>query len=105
MGAWESRDLNSIYGPVATDGFVVATLIGTGTMSRQKIEGYTGESSPPNAKRSTASVVCLTPLMGNFTDSFTMPVRKNDYYRVTRTIEESVSGSATVTIYWIPLGN
>ena len=82
LGAWETKADNTVY-QAATDGFVLCR--GTTDIA---VVGYTDGSNPPTTERIRQAS------SQNSINSFTMPVRKNDYWKVT-------GGSV---IYWIPLG-
>ena len=82
----------AVQGPATTDGFVLAYTpsVGGGVYD---IYGYTDSNNPPttNVIRSKSAAVYGE----NPSQSFTMPVKKGDYWKVTGTIDK---------IYWIPLG-
>ena len=82
---------------------MTATIDVSASESWGVIEGYTDGSSNPTVVRVKASVGEWTNTdWAVKSNSFTMPVRKGDYYKVTR---PTYGGTApTVTIYWIPLG-
>jgi hypothetical protein len=82
FGAWASKSNNTVY-QAATDGFVVA--MGDGSSD---VAGYTNGSNPPTTLR-----CYFAP--DTFIGGFTMPVRKNDYWK-------TVNAS---TVYWLPLGS
>ena len=84
MGAWV--DKSSSYGAqqAATDGFVVVWLVSS------LASGFTDGNADPTTKRCAAEAT-----NGN---SFTMPVKKNDYWKVV------LDSGLTITVYWIPLG-
>lgn len=99
FGAWISLSDGTVY-QAATDGLVVVLAITTETME-SRVAGYTDSSFPPGTKRMEFQ------LDGNGRpdrDSFTMPVRKGDYWTVTK----SSSGSTaltSVTVGFLPVGN
>ena len=82
LGAWETKANDTVY-QAATDGFVLCR--GDTDVA---VAGYTDGSNPPTTERIRQAS------SQNSINSFTMPVRKNDYWKVT-------GGSV---IYWIPLG-
>jgi len=83
LGAWETKADNTVY-QAATDGFVLCK--GDQDVT---VVGYTDGSNPPGTER-------IRQASSQYSiNSFTMPVRKNDYWKVT----------GGVTIYWIPLGD
>ena len=85
FGAWVSKSNNTVY-QAATDGFVMAYGYGDST-----IYGYTDSSSSPTTLRIKDGQVSAAG-WGNY--GITMPVRKNDYWKVT--------GASTVN--WLPVG-
>ena len=98
------RPIPLSLGPVyqaETDGFVVASILIPSNDGQAYLSGYTDSSNPPTTVRAYAgdsNTVSddMTP------NSFTMPVRKGDYWEVVRTYVQG--SSSTVIIYWIPLG-
>ncbi|MCM8784565.1 MAG: hypothetical protein NC818_07390 [Candidatus Omnitrophica bacterium] len=101
FGSLESKNINTVY-QALTDGFVICRLYGDGsTEQRQDAVGYTDNSNPPTTAVASASMQYATSV--NIRDnSFCMPVKKNDYWKVVRT--EGGSGNY-VYLYWIPLGS
>ena len=97
FGAWESKSLNTVY-QAPSDGFVVAKIT-TPFGGKGWISGLTDSSNPPATERAVATVDSTTAANSS---SFTMPVRKNDYWKV---IYGDVSGTPVKLLYWIPLGN
>ena len=83
LGTWNAGSNNTVY-QATTDGFVLCR--GTTDVT---VIGYTDGSNPPTTER------IRQESSQNSINSFTMPVRKNDYWKVT--------GGAV--IYWIPLGD
>ena len=79
-----------------TDGFIEVIVDGTGLAGGNFAKGYTDAANPPTTFRGVG--------YGADTDShfkmstFTMVVKKNDYWRVIKT------GSPALTVSWIPLG-
>jgi TolA-binding protein len=86
LGAWESKSTNTVY-KAATDGFVVATSF---TNDNVNLAGYTDSSKPP-----TTMVIQQTGTTWD-TAGFTMPVRKNDYWKIT------CFEIQYYHVYWIP---
>ena len=84
FGAWASKSNNTSY-EAETDGLVVALY----TYDADESLGYTDSSNPPTTLRAAG-----TTGIGEKRQSFTMPVKKGDYWRVT-TID---------TVYWLPIG-
>ena len=95
LGAWDSAtySADTVY-LAATDGFVVATTSREGAACG--FIGLTDSSNPPT------TVVCgnghSDTGSSSYKSSFTMPVRKGDYWKV-----ESQIGPVDV-VRWIPLG-
>lgn len=78
---------NAVQGPAVTDGFFVCSVIMGGSSN---LAGYTDASNPPTTIR--AQVGFGVGSSGRAT--FTMPVKKGDYWR---------TSAACSTSYWIPL--
>lgn len=76
FGSWASKSANTVY-QAATDGFVVA--YGT------NFDILTDGSNPPTTDRFTT----------NIQSGGTVPVRKNDYYKVT---------AGATNVFWLPIG-
>ena len=83
FGAWETKSNNTVY-HAATDGFVLAYT----TTARSTVVGFTDSSNLPATRR----IAHAHETLGSH--GITMPVRKNDYWKVT--------GAAIV--YRLPLG-
>jgi len=83
FGTWLARADNTIY-QAATDGFVLARCNDLGDV----IEGYTDGANPPTTLRPKAGRGGNTQW-----ETFTMPVRKNDYWKTVN----------ADNIWWIPL--
>lgn len=81
-----------------TDGFVVAQI--RCVTEYVSIRGYTDSSSNPSTLIASAHATDSNEYgdWGDFA-SFTMPVRKGDYWRVGYSIMQT---PATITVYWIP---
>ena len=100
FGAWLSRSEGTVY-QAQTDGFVVAGLKVTNTAHAHITAiGYTDSNSPPITERGYICVRYET-YADNVQSSFTMPVRKGDYWKVDATY---YYGAIYSFIYWIPLG-
>ena len=82
FGAWLSRSNNTEY-QAASDGFVIAR-----SNSDVNGKGFTDGSSPPTTQRGASYATA------GFQDSFMMPVKKDDYWKVTN----------IATVYWLPVG-
>jgi hypothetical protein len=93
FGSWV--DKTSSYGAqqAATDGFVVASGV---SISSNGIYGYTDSNSNPTTLRNQSTIAAAS----NFYGSFTMPVKKSDYWKVL--VDPGVTSLA---VYWIPLGS
>lgn len=89
LGSWVAKAVTTIY-QAASDGFVTAYVTGTNTI----ISGYTDSSASPTTKRVTSHSGTVDQPGG-----ITFPVKKNDYYKVTR------DTGSTVTMYFISLGS
>ena len=100
FGAWLNRLEGTVY-QAQTDGFVVAGLKVTNTSPAHITAiGYTNSNSPPTTERGYICVRYET-YADNIQSSFTMPVRKGDYWKVDATYHY---GTFDSFIYWIPLG-
>lgn len=98
FGAWTDKDSggsvalakDEVY-KVGSDGFVVAV----GVYNRD-IQGYTDGSNPPTTQRCDNFGYANAGQQPNFT----MPVRKDDYWKVTQ------SGAGAIeSLYWLPIGS
>lgn len=94
LGARIGRLANAVH-QAETDGFVVVLLRGTSGWG--SVTGYAGSSSPPSVIRGRASYDFART--GANESSFTMPVRKSEYYRV-----EAPASGVSVSIEWVPMG-
>jgi len=101
FGAWQSVSEDTNY-YASTDGFVLGLVIGTAQESgQQRIEGYTGplgEGTLRGYAAITGHVNAQWPI--GFANSFTMPVKKGEYYNVTK-VDIVGTLSSTRTYYWI----
>jgi hypothetical protein len=101
FGAWDSRLEGTVY-LAETDGFVVAGLRVVSPLVPTHIfaTGFTDGNTTPVTER---GYVCIRQETygDNLMSSFTMPVRKGDYWRVVATY---YYGNFSSFIYWIPLG-
>lgn len=82
LGAWVSRSFGTAY-QAATDGFVVAHLVG----ATDEMRGLTDGSNPPTTIRCKSEAT---------EGSITMPVKAGDWWKVTKS-----AGAGAV--FWIPL--
>jgi hypothetical protein len=102
FSSWETKVDSTVY-QASTDGFVVANISLDSALATAYISGYTDSSASPSTLRCEASFWINGTTARHRTNSFTMPVKKGDYWKVVMTNE---SGSTpTETIYWIPLGS
>ena len=88
FGSWVDKSSSYASQQATTDGFIVCRLTG----NSQTAIGYTDSDTNPSTIRCAMKNGTEA---GETFKSFTMPVKKNDYWKVT------VSGAPT--IYWIPL--
>lgn len=84
FGNWLARSLATVY-QAETDGIVCAC----GKIDADMI-GFTDGSNPPTTER----IKCSSP--GTQYPGITMPVRKNDYWKVTAVV-------GVDALWWIPL--
>lgn len=92
LGVWASKSGSTVY-QAATDGFIVATFLGSASGS--SIEVITDSSSMPTTIRATQD--CAQAYSPNGTAM--VPVRKGDYWQV-----NFVNGGTPV-LFWIPMGS
>jgi len=88
FGNWAIKSNATVY-EAASDGFVVVHYAGA---ADRTVFGYTDSSNPPTTVRNNFTTESI---VGNKETSFTMPVRKNDFWKVT--------GDPSA-IYWLPKG-
>ena len=94
LGAWVPKSVDTVY-QAATDGFVLV-YFGNTLNEYNRVAGITDVSNTPT----TIRIEAFTANYGGWLSNFTMPVRKNDYWKASH-----FAGTAPVTVYWIPLGN
>lgn len=99
LGSWAVKAIDTSH-LAATDGFVVATIYGTDVLGY--ITGLSDAANPPTTVRCYASAGYVVAGSNMYRNSFTLPVKKGDYYKVTLT---NVIGSCDTIINWIPLGS
>lgn len=112
FGAWVTKSKNTSY-MAATDGFVLATCRLTGVIPDTYciIQGYTDGNSIPTTLRATAMIrqaphpQPYNEMVWSKEQSFTMPVRKGDYWRASEIDEIGWhnQGTYVITVYWLPL--
>ena len=101
FGAWDERVQATTY-QAETDGFVVAGIkvVSPLVPAHILVTGFTDGNSTPTTDRGYACVRYET-YGDNMMSSFTMPVRKGDYWEVGASY---FYGNFSSFIYWIPLG-
>lgn len=92
--SWNTKSRDTVY-QALSDGLVVVAV--DNTTLAGILTGLTDSSNPPTTQRGVAG--STTAAAASTYSSFTMPVKKGDYYKVV-----SSSGVPTFTIYWVPLG-
>jgi hypothetical protein len=101
-GAWDDTKLFDTVYQALSDGFVVAVaLTGQADELTAYLYGYSDSDNPPVTLRAVATARRLGDITYNRGGSFTLPVRKGDFWEVTL----SGSGDYEAYLYWIPLGN
>jgi hypothetical protein len=92
FGSWTNLNslgsvlVTGVVYKVGSDGFVIAMTPNGAT----QVIGYTDGSNPPTTIRAVNYTNGAAPIC-----SITMPVRKNDYWKVT----------GATTVYWLPFGS
>jgi len=101
FGAWDELVQATTY-QAETDGFVVAGIkvVSPLVPAHILVTGFTDGNSTPTTERGYACVRYET-YGDNMMSSFTMPVRKGDYWEVGASY---FYGNFSSFIYWIPLG-
>lgn len=96
FGSWVNKSGGYAAQQAATDGFVVVQAQQSVAGSEVAVEGYTDSNANPttllcrdHSRHPGGSYVASA--------SFTMPVKKNDYWKVILNVGSSIS------VYWIPL--
>ena len=102
LGAWASKAADTVY-QAATDGFVCAAFTGVAQDRACYVIGYTDGGNPPTIARASASTVAVANVDTTQLNSFTMPVKKGEFFRVAFT-NITGDGAYTLVIYWMPLG-
>lgn len=98
FGVWVARAVDTVYRAEA-DGIVVATVSGEiASVGVGSITGYTDAANPPTTQRARDSG--SLDITGTFvmSGSFSMPVRRGDYYTVTKTID---NGTPVFDVWWM----
>jgi len=88
---WMIRNFDEVY-RAESDGFVIASITSPES-GNIIIKGYTDRSEPPTTLRIQTSAQNK-----NNSSSFTMPVKKNDFWKVETSQEDEGSSK---TLYWI----
>jgi len=102
FGAWSvgvAYSTGTIY-QATTDGFVVANCVIDADTYRTYLNGNTDSTSGATTVRMYAS--CSSYHAGNVyvpANSFTMPVRKGDYWQV---VYNATYGTSTNQVFWLP---
>jgi hypothetical protein len=105
FGPWASFDWNTTY-TASTDGFVVANIaIATGDNANAAIFGKTDGLPAPATVRGRASVRRIAGTTYSLQNSFTIPVRKGDKWRVDIEVYDGLVGNLTGQVFWMPLGS
>ena len=107
FGAWESRSENTVY-QASSDGFVITMLKRPGGVNDGGgyILGYTDGNNPPTIMRSAVRLDrTYNSAIYNYDEynSFSMPVKKGDYWRCTYT-DIYQANSYVRTYFWMPVG-
>lgn len=94
LGGWASKSIDTIY-QASTDGLVVVMIVQNDATGM--VDGFTDGSNPPTTQRCSVYVATGDAGCG----SFTMPVKKGDYWEVNDDV--NAINVSSLTIYWIPL--
>lgn len=89
LGAWDATKSEGTIYQAATDGFVVGHGASSGGGGSTIIVVTDSSATPTTQRYNSGSSLNL---------SFTVPVRKNDYWKVD-------NGGRSTAVYWIPLGS
>ena len=96
--SWVSKSVDTVY-QAASDGLVLFSVEVTSTNNGRWV-GFSDSSNPPTTQRTNAGATIT--VAGQTHDlSFTMPVRKGDYYKV---LTNASTGAPSPVVYWAPLG-
>jgi hypothetical protein len=102
FGAWDATKVAGTIYQAATDGLVVAIMSTTSNGSAAVLAGYTDSANPPTTERQAVWCDRQDGTVVILQASFTMPVRKGDYWEVVLSIDAGTVGS---TLFWLPLGS
>jgi hypothetical protein len=108
FGSWVDKSASYGAQQATTDGFVCGMIIINSigaNATRIELLGYTDSGSNPSTLRSRD----YAHMSGENWDSgysanIMFPVKKNDYWKVVRSVIYQDGGSDTVNVYWIPVG-
>ena len=77
-------------------------IMSGGVDTEEWVTGYTDAASNPTTARARCATGRVSSYAGYIRqNSFLMPVRKNDYWKV---VSEG-NNSPTIAVWWIPLGS
>lgn len=101
MFSWTSKTIATVY-QAASDGLVVVYYT-QDSSNYGIVDGLSDSSNPPTTQRCRGGQIGSGSNSFPAFGSFTMPVKKGDFYKV---YLQTVSAGAgpTVTINWVPLG-
>jgi len=103
LGEWETREEGVAY-QAESDGFAIGVIKAYHTAVADYIEGFTDSNPNPTTLRAGAAVTDWAyhdwPTKIN---SFTMPVKRGDYYKTTYTKYPSTTTEPLLLYYWIPI--
>jgi hypothetical protein len=103
FGSWVDKSSSYAAQQATTDGFVVMILSPESCWeSGMTLRGYSDSNSNPTTLRVGVDW-SGNGSGGAMTRSATMPVKKNDYWKMTTTAYGN-AGSYNITVYWIPSG-
>ncbi len=90
-----------------TDGFLIGTILEASSADgTSRISVYSDSASNPTTFRAAAS--CGHPAtapVACYINSFCIPIKKNDYYKVIYQADEGSNNAYTRTYYFIPFGD
>jgi len=102
FGEWQDDLTYDTVYQAETDGFVSALLYGQMSGAIGQIIGFTDSSASPTTIRGYASMDYGTNTSMEPYNSFLMPVKKDEYWKIY--FQENMANYCGVTISWIPLG-
>ena len=103
LGAWVNKSSNYGAQQATTDGFVLLEAEATNpNYVYIKYVGYSDNNANPSTVRARTQLRGV-PSMNVESCSFMFPVRKNDYWKIVRTVTEG--SESDLSVYWIPLGS